>query len=278
MQRISMLAVLTAAVWATLGGGVAFGRESPLEERVKKLEGKVATLETKAAASESKIAALEATLKGVTRIESGIGGKPTIQFSGVNVQVVNGEGKTETTNGEGNLVIGYDLGVLEPEKTQAGSHNLVLGYAPTYTSWGGIVAGLDNKITGGYASVTGGAGNTASAQGASVSGGIKGTAFGEMASVTGGEENSAYYYDTASGGRHNLAGANSGEWATVSGGEYNEAGTNSWVGGGLRNHALGRFGVPGAFNSIFGGKELTANGEFETLPSCVAPGKTGELC
>jgi hypothetical protein len=38
----------------------------------------------------------------------GVAGKPTVQFAGENVQVVNGEGKTATTNGEGNLVIGYD--------------------------------------------------------------------------------------------------------------------------------------------------------------------------
>src|SRR5262245_34150527 len=45
MKRTSMLAVLTAAVWATLGGGVAFG-ESPLEERVKALEAKAAASES----------------------------------------------------------------------------------------------------------------------------------------------------------------------------------------------------------------------------------------
>jgi hypothetical protein len=41
-------------------------------------------------------------------VEKGIAGKPTIQFSGVNVQIVNGEGKTASVNGDGNLVIGYD--------------------------------------------------------------------------------------------------------------------------------------------------------------------------
>src|SRR5580658_5126953 len=41
-------------------------------------------------------------------VASGIDGKPTVQFSGVNVQVVNGEGKTNLVNGEGNLMVGYD--------------------------------------------------------------------------------------------------------------------------------------------------------------------------
>src|SRR5262249_22238431 len=109
MKRISMLAVLAAAVWATLGGGVAFGET--LEERVSKLE--------------SKVASLEATLKGVTRNETGVGGKPTIQFSGVNVQLVNGAGSTYTQNGSGNLVLGYDA--VAPSRPQTGSHDLVIG-------------------------------------------------------------------------------------------------------------------------------------------------------
>jgi hypothetical protein len=36
---------------------------------------------------------LDKLLPHVNYVESGVGGKPTIQFSGVNVQVVNGEGK-----------------------------------------------------------------------------------------------------------------------------------------------------------------------------------------
>ena len=47
------------------------------------------------------------------------GGKPTIQISGANLQLVNGSGSTETLNGAGNLVIGYD----EMPGTQTGSHN-----------------------------------------------------------------------------------------------------------------------------------------------------------
>jgi hypothetical protein len=80
-----MLAVLTAAVWATLGGGVAFGES--LEGRVTKLEGKMAAVESRAATLESKVAVLEATLKGVTQSGN------TIDFSGVNVKVDNGKGK-----------------------------------------------------------------------------------------------------------------------------------------------------------------------------------------
>jgi hypothetical protein len=69
MKRISMLAVVTMAVWVTLGGSAAFAA-TPLEERVEKLE--------------KKVEALEATLSGVARH----GG--TLEFSGMNVQIDNG--------------------------------------------------------------------------------------------------------------------------------------------------------------------------------------------
>src|SRR5689334_12855476 len=37
---------------------------------------------------------------------TGVGGKPTITFTGVNLQVLNGAGKTNSVNGTGNLVLG----------------------------------------------------------------------------------------------------------------------------------------------------------------------------
>src|SRR5207249_3777178 len=70
--------------------------------------------------------------------------KPTIQFSGVNVQIVNGEGKEEAMNGAGNLVVGYD----EFPGEQTGSHNLVLGRAQTYKGVGSFLAGSGNTASG----------------------------------------------------------------------------------------------------------------------------------
>src|SRR5947209_9712255 len=43
-----------------------------------------------------------------TYVASGVGGKPTVEFSDVNVQIVDGTGATSTVNGTGNLVVGYD--------------------------------------------------------------------------------------------------------------------------------------------------------------------------
>ena len=61
---------------------------------------------------------------------SGIDGKPTVQGSAANVQLVNGEGKTASANGEGNLVIGYDEN--GGGHAQTGSHDLILGEEQTF--------------------------------------------------------------------------------------------------------------------------------------------------
>jgi hypothetical protein len=205
--------------------------------------------------------------------ENGVGGKPTIQFSGVNVQVVSGAGKTNAAvNGEGNLVIGYDEN--GGGHAQTGSHDLVLGEEQTFTSFGGIVAGRSNTISGPFASVTGGFANTASGEYASVSGGLEGNASALLSWVGGGGQNKASFREAAvsggfrneatgenasvSGGVNNIASAS---FASVSGGDLNRAsGAQAWVGGGFSNNASGRFA------SIFGGKELTASAPFEAIP------------
>ena len=131
---------------------------------------------------------LDRVLLHVNYVEGGIGGKPTIQFFGVNVQVVNGEGKTESVNGEGNLVIGYDENA---GRTQTGSHNLILGEQQAFSSFGGLVAGYGNTISGREASVSGGALNTASGFYTAITGGMHNTARVEAASVQGGSNNLA---------------------------------------------------------------------------------------
>jgi hypothetical protein len=162
----------------------------------------------------------------VKYVASGVDGKPTIQFSGVNLQVVNGEGKTASLNGEGNFVIGYDENT---SRTQTGSHNLVLGEEQAFSSFGGIVAGYGNTISGREASVSGGFLNTASGFYTSINGGTNNTASVEAASVSGGVRNTA-----------------SNQGASVQGGSSNLA--------------------EGRDASIFGGKGLVAKNEFEAIP------------
>jgi hypothetical protein len=197
--------------------------------------------EGKAGFSTAEAEQLKALLPYIKLIPSGIAGKPTIQFSAVNVQIVNGEGKTATVNGEGNLVVGYDEnpGTERGEPgVQTGSHNVILGEEQEFTSYGGLVVGEGNSITGPFASVSGGTFNTASGGESAVSGGADNVANAHAASVSGGWTNTASA-DTSSvsGGYKNTA---SGERASVSGGSENSAKGNysSILGGNLEEATL----------------------------------------
>jgi hypothetical protein len=118
------------------------------------------------------------------------------------VQIVNGEGKTASENGAGNLVIGYD----ELPKEQTGSHNLILGALQAFTSYGGIDAGVGNTISAPYASISGGALNTASGNASSVSGGSQNISSALRSSVSGGMGNTASgNLSSVSGGAENKA-------------------------------------------------------------------------
>ena len=167
---------------------------------------------------------------------------PHVIFEGANVHIRSGSGFTddnttqaafgvsffgdasgtpsETLTGRGNLIIGYDetsaLSGTLSSGPRTGSHNLVVGPVHTFSSWGGMVAGFKNAITGISSSVSGGGGNTASGvffssvsggeqntasgQGSSVSGGVLNTASGNASSVSGGGQN------TASGGSSSVSG------------------------------------------------------------------------
>ncbi len=184
---------------------------------------------------EMRITQLEALLANVTRLL--VNGQDTIRFSGVNVQIVNGSGNTgEPINGLGNLIVSYNE-LRGSGDVRTGSHNVVVGRWHNYSSYGGMVTGISNTISGPYASVSGGCGNTASGQHASVSGGSANRASNTYSSVSGGYNNQASgQYASVSGGSDNAA---SGEAASVSGGRYNVAsGDYAFVGGGGYDTAL----------------------------------------
>ena len=135
--------------------------------------------------SKSEQETLKSILPYIKYVSSGAGGKPTIQFSGVNLQILNGEGSTEATNGAGNLIIGYDENPnTEP---QTGSHNLVLGPEQRYTSYGSIIGGRNNKALGPDTFLVG-VGNVARNEGSSVSGGFENTAGFAFSSIFGGKK------------------------------------------------------------------------------------------
>jgi hypothetical protein len=181
------------------------------QTQLTKLRAKVTSL-TK------QVAALQATLEGVSRTKHH--GIATLTVSGENLQVVNGTGNETTVNGLGNLILGYNDNPDALDRT--GSHNLVIGNDNGYTSYGGVVAGYGNLISGMYASASGGFGNSAT---------------GDYSSVSGGTDNKA-----------------SGTWATVIGGDNNVAsGTEASITGGILNTASG------SGSSILGGYDGTVS-------------------
>jgi hypothetical protein len=187
-------------------------------------------------------------------------GKPTARFTAVNVQIVNGTGSTFSTNGLGNLIVGYneiagstafcsdgvsvseegDIEVNDDQATctsnggiwapnqRTGSHNLIVGNKNVYTQYGGLVAGY---------------GNVVNAENSSVSGGENNIALGPVSSVTGGRNNKA-----------------SGYWSWIGSGSGNTAsGSNSSV-------SSGQLGIAsGAYASVNGGYKNTASGYYSTV-------------
>jgi hypothetical protein len=140
-----------------------------------------------------------------TYVSSGVGGKPTVQFAAVNVQIVSGSGTTNgTVNGKGNLVIGYDEDPAA--KAQSGSHDLILGRNHSFTGYAQLLGGFQNTASANYATVLG-ISNTASGSYATVTGGQNNAAKNTAASVSGGEFNKATAPDSGvSGGCSNIAG------------------------------------------------------------------------
>ena len=183
-------------------------------------------------------------------ISSGVGGKPTVAFSGVNVQVVSGSGSTGgTVNGEGNLIVGY---AENPNAyVQTGSNDLIVGSGNGWKGYGEIVGGFKNQVTNNYATAVG-----------------EGNAATGTYSLTAGEANKASgTASTVIAGEHNQA---SGQWSGVGGGEYNLASDPfaSITGGcdGVAGSATALTGACGSsgYESISGGVLNRAQGLFSS--------------
>lgn len=239
----------------------------------------IASLTATIATLQSTIADLQARLAGVTR--ETVNGQPTVRFTGVNVQIVNGQNATNTVNGVGNLIIGYDepydvvlefcsIGVNPPgtlirdvgactavggtfaSSHKSGSHNLIVGPNHNYSRFGGAAIGQRNIIINDFAVVTGGRDNIAAGRHSSVGGGSGNNALGTESSVTSGRVNVASGLESSvSGGFANSA---TGTRSSVSGGRANDAtGSESSVSGGELNNAS-------ATNStVSGGRGRSAN-------------------
>jgi hypothetical protein len=296
-MRAKEIAILVCAGVVGCGGG-----SSDLEARVAELETQVADLESTVttyqglldeylpefANLEGRIDALATVIgsweneKGtdlaefVARIEEAndlldsvaVDGTDVV-FSGVNVHVRSGTGKTDDDGdltGLGNLIIGYNVDGSKADD-RSGSHNIVVGDYHTYSGYSGIVTGSDNTISANNNAAVGGYQNTASGPSAATFGGNDNVAAGSSDVVLGGyesETSSENGHSLVAGGRGNYA---SGISATVVGGYLNSA-TEQWasVFGGRSNEASGQAAV------VVGGREGTASG----VTSTVAGGLTGD--
>lgn len=188
-----------------------------------------------------------------TYVASGVGGKPTVQLSAVNLQILNGAGQTSTLNGEGNLVLGYD----ETPGRQTGSHDLVLGRQQTFSGYGEIVAGVGNHVSGNLAVAFGHA-NTASGSYA-VTAGDSNTARATAATALGGYGNTvAGAYGALLGGCSNLVGTGTVSEAPICSDATGHAHDFATVAGGAANQAQGQG------SSILGGHSRTLSGMFDS--------------
>jgi trimeric autotransporter adhesin len=272
--------------------------------RVAALETAIVTLQSTVTSQAATIAALEAKLANIS--VTTVNGQPTVRFSGVNVQIVNGENSTAVANGRGNLIVGYDEadtsgnyrcslgtnpatnaavlnqaacatagGTWSNQGFKTGSHYIIAGSQNNYSRWGGVVSGFRNTSNYDYANVTGGDENSASGLYASVSGGWRNYASGGYASISGGGNNRASgQYSSVSGGGANIA---SGEQSSVNGGASNSAsGAASSVNGGASSYASGQFSSANGgsdnralhtYSSILGGVGQTTASDSQTIPA-----------
>lgn len=272
---------------------------SAVSTQVNDNDSRIATLEATIATLQSTVSTLQgqlSTISGsnimalepyVTVADDSRG--PIATFTGINLQLVNGSGQTESANGLGNLIIGYDrprdddtffcsYGIHEDESAcsgagetwavshKSGSHYLVIGDRNNYSVWGGMVVGHHNTSNNVFASVAGGIYNTASGRWASVTSGDNNTASGVGASVSGGTYNiSSSAGASVSGGRYNTANSYD---ASVSGGSYNTArGIASSVNGGGDGTQSGGNVADTDYSSILGGVGQSTGSESQTIPA-----------
>ncbi len=200
---------------------------------VSSLDGRVSTLESLAATPVEQ--ELLTDLSAYVTVDTAAS---TVRISGANLQVVNGTSNTQSANGLGNLILGYNEDVYgyETSGMREGSHSLVVGVNHAYTSYGSIVHGDNAYVTGAYAAalgvyggsaegarsvLLGGWGGYAAGEGSFVAGGQYNVAYGTGAAAVGGYSNAVYgAYASALGGSFASV---DGDWATSVGGASSRA-------------------------------------------------------
>lgn len=154
------------------------------QTQISALQGRVQVLEANGGGGGTIPANLTALSKYMTVDTNPVNGVtgPHVILTGVNVHIRSGSGFTDDNvngggmlTGLGNLVVGYNEGA---PAQRGGSHNIVGGTLNLFPSFGGLVVGRQNIISGEYATVTGGYQNEASGALSSILGGQRGSTTG----------------------------------------------------------------------------------------------------
>jgi len=200
-------------------------------DRLSDHETRLAALETSSTSTVTSMTVVESTVASHgTRLDSlehktqfqSVLGNITF-FSGTNLQVNNGMGSTDTTNGLGNLILGYNeetdfAAMFAKPADRTGSHNLVVGRDNQYSSFSGICQGFLNRLDGSNSVVLG----------------CENSVCGTFGSVVGGTNNRVTHRFSAIGGGGGQSSSKCKQW---------RAGLGNTGGGPTMFHRLGTRGA-----------------------------------
>jgi len=273
-------------------------RIADLEATIAELEGDLADSEGTITGLETDVATLSAALTtlsgnsvlaldGYVYLDDSVPQREKVVMEGVNLQVINGLGSTNSYNARGNIIIGYDesqaaheafcsLGQYTTEldcvnnaeiwdtSLKIGSHNLVMGEGNSYTVAGGIVSGLRNVINGFSANAVGGRENISSGYSGTTVGGFRNKMAdgADYSVIAGGAGNFSDQIDSfmAGGAQNQIIGGGVG--AAAIGGRFNILSASSTVIAGGENNLASSLSavVTGGNGNIASGERSSVSG------------------
>ena len=186
-------------------------------------------------------------------------GYKTVRLTGANLQIVNGLDDTETVNGVGNLLIGYQE-IMGFPCDRSGSHNIIGGDNNSYTSFGGLAVGDNSFLLSQYSSILGGVDNAVTSPTSVVVGGASNEAGGLSSVVVGGQGNDVSPISNGGVVVGGVANVSASHFGTILGGNSNATrGSEDVIVGGWNNRSIGTYATTvGGFNN-------SANGLFSTV-------------
>ena len=152
------------------------------DQRVAMLSSALDVVDDRLDATEERVVDVEATVAPMSYDAR----SKTVSFTGVNLQIRNGQGATGANDGTGNLIVGWNE--RDDNDVRTGSHNVIVGSFHAYEGHAGLAVGIDHALLADGAAIVGGEANTAVADGGTLVGGQDNSAFGEGAVVVGGWE------------------------------------------------------------------------------------------